>query len=125
MDLSVQPQKDFYLFSNGQWIKNNPIPDDYARWSIFDVLERKNIQELISLIQSIPKDKFLSSKRVNQQIFEYFESGMNIQMIEKFKSKPLAPLISEIQKYHEMSKLYPLIAKLHAIEVNVFFQIGR
>lgn len=124
MDLSIEPQKDFYLYSNGQWIKENPIPDDYGRWSIFDVLEKKNKEELISLIQSIPQNKDLSSKHINQQIFEYYQSGMDTQMIEEVKSKPLAPLIAQIQKSHKMSELYPLIAKLHAIGVNVFFQIG-
>ncbi len=124
MDMTVQPQNNFYLYSNGQWIKNHPIPDDNGRWSMFDVLEKKNQNELVSQIQSIPKNKVLSKSRINQQIFDYYQSGMNIKKIEELKSKPLAHVIYQIQHFHNNKELPHLIAKLHTLGVNVFFEIG-
>lgn len=42
MDKSVSPKKDFYLYSNGNWVKNNPVPKTESRWGSFNELERDN-----------------------------------------------------------------------------------
>lgn len=124
MDTSITPQQDFYLYSNGQWIKKNPIPEDYSRWSIFDILEKKNQDELIQLIKSIPHQPLFSSQKINQQIFQYYSSGMNTAQIEKEKIRPLLPMIQEIHHINSSQNLSPIIAKLHDMGVNVFFQVS-
>ena len=35
---TVLPGNDFNLFVNGNWMKNNPIPDDYNMWGSFEEL---------------------------------------------------------------------------------------
>ena len=37
-DFNVNPLDDFYNYVNGNWIKNNKIPDDYSKWSSFEIL---------------------------------------------------------------------------------------
>ncbi|HLT23542.1 MAG TPA: M13 family peptidase, partial [Ignavibacteria bacterium] len=39
MDLSIAPMADFYEYVNGGWIKSNPIPAGYSRWSSFSEVE--------------------------------------------------------------------------------------
>ena len=34
-DTSVKPQENFFLYADGGWIKNNPIPSDHATWGSF------------------------------------------------------------------------------------------
>ena len=50
MDLSVKPGDNFYLYANGNWIKNNPIPASKTRWGSFDVLREESLQRLRSLL---------------------------------------------------------------------------
>jgi putative endopeptidase len=42
MDRSVQPCDNFYLYSCGTWIKDNPIPPDQSRWDVYAKLTYEN-----------------------------------------------------------------------------------
>jgi len=41
IDNTVAPQEDFFQYSNGTWLKNNPVPDSESRWGSFNELENK------------------------------------------------------------------------------------
>jgi len=44
-DLSVNPSDDFSEFVNGNWKKNNPIPDKYTKWGTFELLQENNLKK--------------------------------------------------------------------------------
>ena len=33
MDKTANPTQNFYQYAVGNWVKNNPIPDEYSRWA--------------------------------------------------------------------------------------------
>jgi len=41
MDFTVEPKDNFYSYSNGNWMKNNPIPSGYSSWNTFQVSDGK------------------------------------------------------------------------------------
>src|SRR4051812_46585698 len=50
MDLSVKPGDNFYLYANGNWIKNNPVPGSKTRWGSFDMLREESSRRLKELL---------------------------------------------------------------------------
>ena len=46
MDRTIDPCVDFYAFSCGGWIKNNPIPPDQSSWGTYGKLEDENRAQL-------------------------------------------------------------------------------
>jgi putative endopeptidase len=50
LDKSVDPCVDFYRYSCGGWMKNNPIPPDQANWSVYGKLANENEQFLWGIL---------------------------------------------------------------------------
>jgi len=70
---SVDPCKDFFQYSCGTWIKDNPIPSSENRFSTFSQLLDKNNRKLLLLL--LEDDDFPSGHAV-KKTKDYFKSCM-------------------------------------------------
>ena len=105
MDKTVDPCSDFYKYSCGSWIKNNPIPPDQSSWSTYGKLEDENRAQLRTILENAAK---MNSNRdaVTQKIGDYYASCMDEAAIEKIGAKPLSPeleTISGLQSKHDLA----------------------
>ena len=46
MNKSIAPSEDFFLFCNGEWVKNTEIPPSESRWGSFNELDKTNKEKL-------------------------------------------------------------------------------
>ena len=49
----TEPVNDFYRYVNDHWIKNNPIPSDFQRWSVFNQLNEDNREKVKILLNEL------------------------------------------------------------------------
>src|SRR5277367_1687411 len=59
MDRSVDPAADFYSFAVGQWVKDNPVPADKARWASFIELAERNSYLIHALLEEAAAGDYL------------------------------------------------------------------
>jgi len=52
-DQKVSPKENFYLWSNGSWKENNPIPLEYSSWNTFIALRDLNLERLMELLNEL------------------------------------------------------------------------
>src|SRR6266849_2950556 len=55
MDKTVDPCVDFYTYSCGGWIRNNPIPPDQSSWGTYGKLEDDNRAQLRAILEEAAK----------------------------------------------------------------------
>ncbi|MGO9403208.1 MAG: M13 family metallopeptidase [Terriglobales bacterium] len=95
MDRTVDPCADFYTYSCGGWIKNNPIPPDQASWSTSGKLEDENRAQLRAILEAAAKPGG-ARDAVTQKIGDYYASCLDEAAIDKLGAKPLLPELERI-----------------------------
>jgi endothelin-converting enzyme/putative endopeptidase len=112
MDKTSDPCMDFYQFSCGGWMVNNPIPPDQARWSVYGKTTNENAQFLWGILEEASNPE-ANRTAVQTQIGDYFAACMNEPAIEKLGAKPLKPALDEIAALESSKELAAYLAKQH------------
>ena len=120
IDSSVKPQNDFFLFSMGKWIKNNPIPASENSWGIWSVVKEENDIRLKSINEEAVSKR--SEPGSNwQKIGDFWYTGMDTVKIEQQGLKPLQPEFDKIAAISDTKGLVNEIGYLQSIGVSPFF----
>jgi putative endopeptidase len=95
MDKSIKPGDNFYLYCNGDWIKNTPMPADRARLSVFSSLDDIANKNTAAIIEETAKSDAPagSSKR---KIADLYNSYMDEKSIDAKGGEPLQPYLKAI-----------------------------
>lgn len=96
MDLSVKPGDNFYLYANGTWIKNTPIPGSKTRWGSFDMLAEESSQALKGLLEDAAAKP--GKNTLMKRVGDFFASGMDSAAIEKLGYQPIKKYLDDITK---------------------------
>src|SRR5439155_2290266 len=110
MDLSVKPGDNFYLYANGNWIKNNPIPASKTRWGSFDVLHEESLQRLRNLLDEAAANT--KKDRTTQMIGDFYASGMDSAAIEKKGIQPIKANLDRIAGLQDTKGIIDEISRL-------------
>jgi endothelin-converting enzyme/putative endopeptidase len=119
MDRTVDPCVDFYKYSCGGWMKNNPIPPDQASWSVYGKLANENQQFLWGILQT--DARATSRTPVQQKVGDYFVACMNTSAIDAAGLKPIEPALARIDALKTREALIAALTTLHHNEPGSFF----
>ena len=125
MDKSADPCVDFYQYTCGGWMKNNPIPGDQASWSVYGKLTVDNQRFLWGILDDLAK-KSSGRNATQQKIGDYFGACMDEAAVEKLGASPLKPALAEIAALKTKKDLATLLAHEHLTTITngLLFNFG-
>ncbi|XP_045567022.1 phosphate-regulating neutral endopeptidase PHEX isoform X2 [Salmo salar] len=92
MDQAVSPCDDFYGFSCGGWLRDNPIPEDFSSYGVYPWLRQHVDIKLKDLLEA-PSDSDEIEAVRKAKVF--YRSCMDEAILEKVDSGPLLKLLQQ------------------------------
>uniref|UniRef100_A0A8C9Z724 Phosphate regulating endopeptidase homolog, X-linked n=1 Tax=Sander lucioperca TaxID=283035 RepID=A0A8C9Z724_SANLU len=92
MDRSVDPCEDFYSFSCGGWLKENPIPEDSSSYGIYPWL-RQHVDIRLKELLEAPSDPDELEAVTKAKIL--YRSCMNETILEEVDTKPMLKTLKQ------------------------------
>ena len=123
MDRTADPCNDFYQYSCGGWMKNNPLPGDQAAWSVYGKLAQENEQYLWGVLQDAAQPR-ADRNATQQKIGDYFHACMDEATAESLGDKPLQPLLQNIAALKSRSEIAAFLASEHLRTYSSGFLFG-
>jgi putative endopeptidase len=123
MDSTVSPSSDIFLYANGRWIKNNPIPAAYGAWGIGNVVVEENLKRLREIAEKSAGDK-AAAGTPEQQIGDFWSMAMDTVKIENDGVKPLQPWLDKLNAVNDTKSLIATIAEFKMDGSSTLFSGG-
>ena len=124
MDRSASACGDFYRYSDGGWLRRNPIPADFPSWGSFNELDERNRESLHGILEKLAGQGSAAEGSEERKLGDFYGSCMDEGAIEAAGIRPLDPELAQIEAVSDLDSLRTEISRLQAAGVNAVFRFG-
>jgi putative endopeptidase len=123
MDLSYRPGDNFFRYVNGNWLDNNPIPDEYSSYGATTVIFENNQLQLKSIIDEASQSTEATPGSIKQKIRDFYNSGMDVEKINKLGISTLKADFELVDAIWTKSELAAVTGQLHRQGIHPCFYL--
>lgn len=119
-DTTIDPSADFFMYANGGWIKNNPIPADQSSWGIGNAVQ----EELYNRLKAINIKSLAATDGMEKKVGDFWYSAMDTPHIEQQKLSAIQPELNAINNIKDIKTLQNVVADMQIKGIDVLYRSG-
>ena len=119
-DLTTAPSEDFYQYACGGWMEANPLTPEYARYGIFDQLEKENNEKLKALIEELGSTPQKPGS-VGEKIQMMYAMGLDSLKRNADGAAPVMEQLAAINAVSDHKELSAMVGKMHVESSSPYF----
>ncbi|MRT15524.1 M13 family metallopeptidase [Vitellibacter sp. q18] len=124
MDTTVSPKVDFYNYVNGNWMKNNEIPDDQTSWAGFTILRKKTDADMLNILAKAKESGKYAPDTDQAKALMIYESKLDTVARNKAGIDPIKPTLEKIAAIQNMEDFQKVIGEEAVSVSQPFFGIA-
>jgi predicted metalloendopeptidase len=117
MDTSVAPGDDFFEYANGTWLKETPIPPQFAAYGAAYIVYERTEEQVAALIEGLGKAGLDGDAR---KIADFYASYRDEAAIEARGLEPLQPRLAAIAGIADRRALATYLGGTLRADVDAF-----
>lgn len=124
IDTTIRPGDDFFLYANGRWFKENPIPpseQSNGLWQLIQDTINAQVRNICESSAALTGAKKGSSK---QKIGDFFFAGMDSVLLNKKGISDLKNDLDQIDVVRDLKGLVTSAAHIHAVAGSPMLSFG-
>ena len=110
MDRKIRPQDNFYLYTNGGWMRKNPLKPAYSRFGTFDILQDTTTAQIHNIVEELagkPQTKGSNDYRVAV----LYKQAMDIATRNALGAQPIQPELQAVQALQDKGDVLKYLAQ--------------
>jgi len=124
IDSTVQAKDDFFLFANGKWFKENPIPSTEAYNGLWQMIQDTINAQIRNVCESSAALTNAEKGSNKQKIGDFFFTGMDSVSLNKKGITDLKNDLGMIDKIQIMDGVVKAAAYIHSVSGSPLFGFG-
>lgn len=121
MDLTQDPNEEFYRYATGNWLKTHPVPQDKAEWGAFRELQDWNFKLLHEILEEAASDTAAAPGSPRRQVGDLFASAMDTERLESLGLAPLSSWLDQIERLRRPEEVPGSLAQLQQVGIPALF----
>jgi putative endopeptidase len=124
IDTTVRAADDFFMYANGQWFKENPIPATEQQNGLWQLIQDTINAQIYHLCKAAAAMTNAEKGSEKQKIGDFYYTGMDSVLLNRNGLRDLQREFGMIDAIHDRNGLMEVAASLHRVAGSPFFSFG-